>query len=46
MIAFFIENDKMNKIKHISHVGLYLFTDVFGKIKNCKSFILCDLHIF
>ena len=28
MVAFFIENDKMNKIKHISHVGLHLFTDL------------------
>ena len=25
---FFIEKDKRNKIKHISHVGLSLFTDV------------------
>ena len=26
--CFFIEKDKRNKIKHISHVGLCLFTDV------------------
>ena len=25
---FYIEKDKKKKIKHISYVGLYLFTDV------------------
>ena len=29
MVAFFIEKDKRHKIKHISHAGLCLFTDVW-----------------
>ena len=46
MVAFFIEKDKMNKIKDISHVGLS-YLDVIGwwsKNLILRNFFRCSLY--